>query len=727
MPAKKSTAAQNQQFLDTLSAVEELLRPCASAQELAALEKQREDFRAKLDDLNRENRQLSIGVVGQVKAGKSSFLNSLLFNGEEVLPTASTPKTATLTRMEYGEENVMEIEYYSAREWEEQKRLASYDLDGDVYTAARELVKMANARVLAGTLNVQRCLDKGRERLTFGAYEELTTRLNDYVGEDGVYTPLVKAVSLSLHNERFRDRSIVDTPGLNDPIVSRTERTKEYLKICDVVFFLSESSSFLTSSDWELLSAQIPMSGVRRLVLIASKYDNGLVDVLRPRAAIDSPFAQGSDESHTDNLLEACQIVTGRLSSRARSQVNEQKRCLEGSDLGEGILKVIDSCKAPIFFSTMACRMSRKAPEAYTPAERYLYEKLSRFSRDIQADLVRIGDLAPIEEILEEIQGDKETILEEKTQNLASDSRAILRLYLTKLSEQAAGKHKILSNNDCKQLQERKQAIEQRQNQIRASISDVFSKYIDHLKTSKQEGVAELRSASTAHGKLTTKTGSRKEDRTRTVSASTWYKPWTWFKTETQHYSVTVNYTYLASSEAAEQLSLYAKESATEIESRFTKALSLQQLRQNLCGAVLKTMDLSDARFDSAYFRLRVNQLLDEIVFPTIHMDTSAVTEQCLSDFSGQVTKEADMERLRSALHHGLELLFQELCRQFERETSAFLSQLQTINREFQETLLVSVREELDALIQQLSQKKAELAKLQAYLSCLKCAIERVA
>jgi len=33
--------------------------------------------------------------MGQVKAGKSSFLNALLFEGCEVLPVAATPKPPT--------------------------------------------------------------------------------------------------------------------------------------------------------------------------------------------------------------------------------------------------------------------------------------------------------------------------------------------------------------------------------------------------------------------------------------------------------------------------------------------------------------------------------------------------------------------------------------------------------------------------------------------------------
>lgn len=42
-----------------------------------------------IESIVEENRKLRIGIVGQVKAGKSSFLNALLFEGKEILPHCS--------------------------------------------------------------------------------------------------------------------------------------------------------------------------------------------------------------------------------------------------------------------------------------------------------------------------------------------------------------------------------------------------------------------------------------------------------------------------------------------------------------------------------------------------------------------------------------------------------------------------------------------------------------
>lgn len=54
-----------------------------------------------LQDIANQERLLRIGIVGSVKAGKSTFLNSLLFDGQEVLPRAATPMTASLTCLRY--------------------------------------------------------------------------------------------------------------------------------------------------------------------------------------------------------------------------------------------------------------------------------------------------------------------------------------------------------------------------------------------------------------------------------------------------------------------------------------------------------------------------------------------------------------------------------------------------------------------------------------------------
>ena len=216
----KDNDQELQGFITGVDKIIDNLSGHAEERDMKGLKKLADNFKLKTEDFYRENRKLNIGVVGQVKAGKSSFLNTLLFNGQEILPKASTPKTATLTKMEYSDRNIIQIEYYSPEEWEVLEENAAVDLDDEIYTSAREIVDM----VRRNGVEPLSYLTKGSDQIEFGSYNDLIASLNDYVGEDGKYTPIVKAVTLYLNKEEFKGLSIVDTPGLNDPIASRTIR-----------------------------------------------------------------------------------------------------------------------------------------------------------------------------------------------------------------------------------------------------------------------------------------------------------------------------------------------------------------------------------------------------------------------------------------------------------------------------------------------------------------------
>ncbi len=51
--------------------------------------------------------------------------------------------------------------------------------------------------------------------------EDLNQKLLQFVGANGKYMPYTKAVQISLNNPNLKDLEVIDTPGINDPIVSR--------------------------------------------------------------------------------------------------------------------------------------------------------------------------------------------------------------------------------------------------------------------------------------------------------------------------------------------------------------------------------------------------------------------------------------------------------------------------------------------------------------------------
>ncbi|GAA8160139.1 hypothetical protein HpDR82_10820 [Helicobacter pylori] len=75
-----------------------------------------EELEKTLKEMQAEDRDLKVGIIGRVKAGKSSFLNALIFEGVEVLPKASTPMTASLTILKYANTLSAEVEFYSPKD-----------------------------------------------------------------------------------------------------------------------------------------------------------------------------------------------------------------------------------------------------------------------------------------------------------------------------------------------------------------------------------------------------------------------------------------------------------------------------------------------------------------------------------------------------------------------------------------------------------------------------------
>lgn len=207
------------------------------------------DSARKEEIINKINNDvLTIGVIGQMKCGKSTFLNAFVFE-DDVLPSATTPMTAALSVITYGEQKKIVAEFYTLDEWEEQKMQASRSLDEvskdsiehSKIQAAKDLMK--SAEKLGG--NVASYLGKTQE----DSFENLI----EYVGADGKYVSITKSVKIFYPKEYLKGVEVVDTPGFNDPIVSREERTKDFLQKADVVVLMLYANRAFDTTDRDIL------------------------------------------------------------------------------------------------------------------------------------------------------------------------------------------------------------------------------------------------------------------------------------------------------------------------------------------------------------------------------------------------------------------------------------------------------------------------------------------
>lgn len=277
---------------------------------------------------------LTIGVIGQMKCGKSTFLNSFVFE-DTVLPAATTPMTAALSVITYGEQKKVVAEFYTNDEWEEQKAQAARSLDdvaGDTMAeskikAAKELVSKASR---LGS-NLRDYLGKTKE----DSFENII----EYVGADGKYVSITKSVKIYYPKEYLKGVEIVDTPGFNDPIVSREERTKEFLKKADVVLMMLYAGHPFDATDRDIIFKNISQCGIGKVLIGINKYDIPYCSDVNPedeeqikdyvKSEIAKACRESNDNTLSDILSEAEPIPLSSemalLSELPMSKVNSEE------------------------------------------------------------------------------------------------------------------------------------------------------------------------------------------------------------------------------------------------------------------------------------------------------------------------------------------------------------------------------------------------------------------
>ncbi len=217
------------------------------------------------------------------------------------------------------------------------------------------------------------------------------------------HTPLVKSTEIELPIDDLKGFEVVDTPGMNDPVASRTQKTREYMANCDVVFFLSRSSQFLDKSDDELLRDQLPNKGVKRLVLVAGQFDSAILD----------------DGYDRDSLAETEQNLKTRLTRVAVTKANElADRKMVTDDNQHALL--IDSLANPVFASTFAYGFAHWPQEQWTKTMQHVHNELLELADEwdeyeyTQLDWQRLANFEVLQQAFDQAKHDRSELLEQQ-------------------------------------------------------------------------------------------------------------------------------------------------------------------------------------------------------------------------------------------------------------------------------------------------------------------------
>ncbi|TEH33794.1 hypothetical protein IPC1320_30120 [Pseudomonas aeruginosa] len=430
----------------------------------------------------REGRNLRVGIIGRVKAGKSSLLNALMFAGNDVLPKAATPMTASLTILRYTDQDMpyAEVEYFRPEDVNDMRQLAEeYDsrftvLLAERQKAAEERAARPGARNVSQpdperlSASVKRELDtdprlggakdmyaricdagglgdKGgkTERVDGRDLADLQGKLANYVGSGGRLTPFTKCLTLYLPIPSLQGVDVVDTSGVNDPVRSREERTMEELHNCDVVFVVSPAGQFLNRQDLDLMGRLTYKDGVREVFLVASQVDGQL-------------FGSERDK-HDGRLPDVLQGLRSTLATQASNTLAAENATNQGLDTLKSQL-----AERLVVTSSVAHALLTQPETEWDDTVRHVWSLLrsgypAEFTQleSARPHLEAMAGIGQTNLMLEQVRGRKQVITEEKV-------NAFLEGQVRALRESVEGAPGVVSANREAFLKTRPEDLEEK-------------------------------------------------------------------------------------------------------------------------------------------------------------------------------------------------------------------------------------------------------------------------
>ena len=280
------------------------------------------------------NQKFSIGITGVMNAGKSTMLNALM--GREILGSAVVPETANLTIVKHNPTDNAKVYYWNEQEWDRIKKSASQ------LESMKDFVEETN-RIFGDNLkNYIRPVSR---------FDEIDIKdLSSYTSAEasGKKCNLVKYVELGSKLDFLSDGiEIVDTPGLDDPVIQREEITKEYISQCDMMIHLMNVSQSATLKDVEFIIDALLYQNISKLLVVITRADTvskeQLEEVIKyTKTSIEKQLKAQNKDSQLDYILKTIRFIpiSGRMALLHRT--GREKEALDAGFTIEdtGILEI---------------------------------------------------------------------------------------------------------------------------------------------------------------------------------------------------------------------------------------------------------------------------------------------------------------------------------------------------------------------------------------------------
>jgi len=291
------------------------------------------------------NQKFSIGITGVMNAGKSTMLNALM--GQEILGSAVVPETANLTIVKYDKNPSANVFYWNKREWnrisqsaneiesikefiDETKKYFGEELDSYIQENSRfEEVDINNLAAFTSA-------EASGKKCNLVKYVELKSDLNFL--QDGI--------------------EIVDTPGLDDPVIQREEITKEYVGQCDLMIHLMNVSQSATLKDVEFIIDALLYQNITKLLVVITRADTVSKEQLEEvinytKTSIKKQLKSINKDSQLDYILDTIKFVPISGIMALKHRTGKSQEALDAGFTLEktGILEIEDYLNETLFGS----------------------------------------------------------------------------------------------------------------------------------------------------------------------------------------------------------------------------------------------------------------------------------------------------------------------------------------------------------------------------------------
>lgn len=556
------------------------------------------------------------------------------------------------------------------------------------YRACKELTEMANKRGVA----VNTLLGSDKE---IPLSDNLEADLKEYVGAEGKYTPFVKYIELGMNEPMLKDLEIIDTPGLNDPIVSRSIVTKRFLKNCDAAFLMSFCGQFMSAQDVTFLLKALPQEGIRHVILIGSKFDS----VLQEKSYANMP------------LLQAMGQLIDKLSAAASDTI--QRNSSSTSSQGKRFTKALP----PVFISSLLYTAAQKMKnhELLSEEEKKSIDNLAKSYKDFEkgnADF--LIDISNIDEGIRKekltiYKQERNRILQEKSEEYIKQKELGFLNQLNEIQKVAQQNLSDLEELDKGEILKKQRDINRALDLARGTLELTFKeaafdakkqlKFIEHEIMGEQKRFRDIKSEN------------KQGEPEKKTEGYLWWK---------KTYTVRKEWRQAAVADAVIQVEDFANEAKRHLEEDLQYAISVDQIEGKLKKQIVNVFLEANVPYEVEEILGHVKLAMHELTLPSISVDKEKYVNEIEEAFPNNVVKDNEVEGLRLYL----EKVLRQISRDMEEELNNKAEQISiTLNQKavnFVDQIQNKIQESGNRLVRQLEEKEKNIEKCKTFIQEVK-------